>query len=351
MPGVVGNNTDFDPPGGSKETKDGKIRLKQRLQKHYDMSAEQFLKVWGEHIHQGYFKSPTDTNEQAQINQVNQLIESSGITAGSRVLDVGCGIGGTARYLAREQGCKVTAITNSRRQVEMARELTVIAGVEKGSSSPPRPPTLDNTDFVLLPPSAPSTSISAGAGAVRVLNLDIEKMREHFSETLGETFDCIWFSEVIFHLHTRQLCFDSAFALLEPGGCLIIADMFAAQDPASSSKRALKELQSISRNHLCPQLSTVNEYMQMAQKAGFTPRHEPMDITKNVAKTWDTSLPILSVLYLISQGPDAIGYMRGMRSMKKAYAHGTATYAILCFEKPRGVINSETEADAEVSDL
>lgn len=156
-------------------------------------------------------------------------------------------------------------------------------GLKKGSPPSSQPSSLDNTDFVQLSPPGSSASTT---GAVRFLNLDIEKMREHLSGTLGEKFDCVWFSEVIFHLHTRQLCFDSAFALLEPGGCLIIADMFAAHDQASSSKRARKELSSISRNHLCPQLSTVDEYTQMARKAGFTTRHEPMDITKNVAKTW-----------------------------------------------------------------
>lgn len=165
----------------------------------------------------------------------------------------------------------------------MARELTLVEGLKKESPSSPQRSNLDNTDFIQLPPIS---SASTSSGTVRFLNLDIEKMREHLSGALGEKFDCVWFSEVIFHLHTRQLCFDSAFALLEPGGCLIIADMFAAHDPASSSKRALKELRSISRNHLCPQLSTVDDYTQMAWKAGFKTRHEPMDITKAVAKTW-----------------------------------------------------------------
>ena len=80
--------------------------------------------VRGEHIHHGYFKSPTDINEQAQLDQIIRLAESSGVSAGSRVLDVEGDIGGTARYLAREQGCKVTAITNTRRQVEIACELS-----------------------------------------------------------------------------------------------------------------------------------------------------------------------------------------------------------------------------------
>ncbi|KAI4231123.1 MAG: hypothetical protein L6R40_007838, partial [Gallowayella cf. fulva] len=266
------------------EAKTDTERLKKRIQRHYDVTSDQFLKVWGEHIHHGYFKSPTDTNEQAQLNQVIRLAESSGVSAGSRVLDVGCGIGGTARYLARERGCKVTAITNSRRQVEIARELTAVEAARMRSPSSSPPLALDSTDFVQYPSSA--SSAGDGAGAVRVLHLDVEQMREHLGGARGEKFDCIWISEVVFHLHARQLFFDSAFALLDPGGCLVIADIFrTAHDPASSSKRTQKELASIRRNHLCPQLGTVDEYRQMAEKAGFRLRHEPMDITKNVAKT------------------------------------------------------------------
>lgn len=304
MPDIKENGKHVADAGGVKEAKVDTERLKKRIQRHYDVTSDQFLKVWyraphrihiscpvcwltppvrGEHIHHGYFKSPTDSNEQAQLNQVIRLAESSGVSAGSRVLDVGCGIGGTARYLARERGCKVTAITNSRRQVEIARQLTAaeVARMRSSSSSPSSAP--GSTDFVQYPSSASST----GAGAVRVLDLAVEQMREHLGGARGETFDCIWVSEVVFHLHERQLFFDSAFALLDPGGCLVIADIFrAAQDPASSSKRTQKELASIRRNHLCPQLGTVDEYTQMAREAGFQPRHEPMDITKNVAKTW-----------------------------------------------------------------
>lgn len=180
----------------------------------------------------------------------------------------------------------MTAITNSRRQVEIARELTAaeVAKMRSPSSSPPL--AQGSTDFVQYPSSSAS-SAGAGAGAVRVLDLDVEQMREHLGGSRGETFDCVWVSEVVFHLHARQLFFDSAFALLDPGGCLVIADIFrAAHDPASASKRTQKELASIRRNHLCPQLGTVDEYRQMASEAGFRLRHEPMDITKNVAKTW-----------------------------------------------------------------
>lgn len=210
------------------------------------------------------------------------------------MLDAGCGIGGTARYLARERGCKVTAITNSQRQVEIARELTAaeVTGMKSPSSSPAdessSPPSApDSTDGFIQYPSS-DASLGAGvAGAVRVLNLDLEQMREQLGRVRGETFDCIWISEVVFHLHSRQLFFDSAFALLDAGGCLVIADIFrTAPDPASSPKRTQKELAAIRRNHLCPELGTVDEYTVMASKAGFRAREEPLDITNNVVKTW-----------------------------------------------------------------
>ncbi|KAK4203179.1 gamma-tocopherol methyltransferase-like protein [Triangularia verruculosa] len=318
--------------GGVVQVKDDTDGLNKRIQKHYDVTSDQFLKVWGEHIHHGYYKSPTDTDEQAQVNQVIQLAETSGVSAGSRVLDVGCGIGGTARYLARERGCKVTAITNSKRQVEIARKLTADEVAGLSSKSPPSlaaEPGNSSTDgdFVQYPGGD-------GAGAVRVLHLDVAQMREHLGGK-GETFDCVWISEVVFHLQNRQLFMDSAFALLAPGGCLVIADIFrTAPDPASAPKRVQHELASIRRNHLCPELGTVDEYNQMASRVGFRPRREPMDITKNVAKTWDAPVPIRSLLFIIFRGRDTIGYWRGMRSMKTAYAHGTAAYAILCFEKP-----------------
>ncbi|CAI6290776.1 unnamed protein product [Periconia digitata] len=329
---------------GGKEPEGGESdRLKKRIQKHYNMSAEQFLKVWGEHIHHGYFNTPNDSNDQAQINQVLKLVESSRITAGSRVLDVGCGIGGTARYLAKEKGCKVTAITNSYRQAQLGRELTAAeasptstaqtpaSSPSSPSSSPPKT-TQQNDAFIQLSNNAGE---GAAAGAVRILDLDIANMQSHFSTTVRETFDCVWLSEVIFHLHDRKQVFDAAYSLLDSGGCLVIADIFRAHhDAAAAGKRVQKELASIRRNHLCPQLGSIDEYRKMAGDAGLKERHEAVDVTGNVARTWDTELPLRSVLYLMTQGRDAIGYMRGMRSMKRAYAHGTAVYAILCFEKP-----------------
>lgn len=72
----------------------------------------------GEHIHHGYFLHASDSKENAQIQLMELLVELAGLQRHEgdgrvRVLDVGCGIGGTARFLAREYGCEVVGITIS----------------------------------------------------------------------------------------------------------------------------------------------------------------------------------------------------------------------------------------------
>ena len=48
------------------------------------------------------------------------------LPAGSTLLDVGCGIGGSSRILAKDYGFSVTGVTISPHQVQRARELTPI---------------------------------------------------------------------------------------------------------------------------------------------------------------------------------------------------------------------------------
>jgi SAM-dependent methyltransferase len=53
----------------------------------------------------------------------------SGITAAMHVLDVGCGVGGSARYLAATIGCRVTGVDLTAEFVLVARELTRRCGL------------------------------------------------------------------------------------------------------------------------------------------------------------------------------------------------------------------------------
>jgi tocopherol O-methyltransferase len=174
----------------------------------------------GEHIHHGYFLRPEDTKETAQVQLIELLLQLSSLSRRSNVLDVGCGIGGTTRYLAREYGCSVTGITISGTQVQMARNFTAKesgVGTQVGAE-----------EYYTL-----------GDGKVRFLELDAEKMGEYFHEAPNNPFfDAVWISEAMSHLPDKELFFRNAFSTLNNGGKLIIADWFKAEQLSSAEMKA-----------------------------------------------------------------------------------------------------------------
>lgn len=58
-----------------------------------------------------------------------ELAQRANLTPGQRVLDIGCGLGGSVRYLAAEHECRVTGIDLTPSYVELARTLTERVGL------------------------------------------------------------------------------------------------------------------------------------------------------------------------------------------------------------------------------
>ncbi|MEM6403666.1 MAG: methyltransferase domain-containing protein, partial [Cyanobacteria bacterium P01_D01_bin.116] len=84
---------------------------------------------WGEHIHLGHYGSPPGRKDflVAKYDFVHEMVRWGGLDklpAGTTVLDVGCGIGGSSRILAAEYNFDVTGVTISPQQVKRATELT-----------------------------------------------------------------------------------------------------------------------------------------------------------------------------------------------------------------------------------
>lgn len=178
----------------------------------------------GEHIHHGYYPTAeskaNDTKETAQLNLVKLLLEISqltpprtenGVSSSLRVLDVGCGIGGTSRYLASELGTTVTGITISSKQVEIAKRLTKSASADGNGDS--------GESFSRI-----------GKGSVRFLELDAEKMGDFFAA--DDKFDVVWISEALSHFPNKPLFFQNAERVLLEGGKLVLADWFKSDGVA-----------------------------------------------------------------------------------------------------------------------
>ncbi|XXH00155.1 hypothetical protein Hte_006497 [Hypoxylon texense] len=314
--------------------------LKDRIKKHYEIASDYYYSLWGQHIHHGLFRAAGETKEQAQVNLIHLLLDISALAPGAKVLDVGCGVGGTSRFLARERACRATGITISGRQVEIARQLTKAEIGSKSSSSSSSEP--DSSVMEYPRKDDGKHPGGGGGGAVRFLELDAEKMAEHFGGE-RETFDCVWISEALSHLPNKELFFSSSFALVggsgggsSKGGLLVIADWFKAPGLTAAQEEA--DIKPIEDGMLLPRLYTADEYVAMAEKAGFRVRQGPLDISKDVAKTWDISWSLVSSpslwAFAISQGRDGLAFLQAFRAMRRGYANGTFRYAVMCFEKP-----------------
>jgi cyclopropane fatty-acyl-phospholipid synthase-like methyltransferase len=59
------------------------------------------------------------------------LVDSLPIQSGHHIVDVGCGIGGPARYLAKCFGCRVSGVDITQLFVEAANKLTALLKMER----------------------------------------------------------------------------------------------------------------------------------------------------------------------------------------------------------------------------
>ena len=121
-----------DFPLPSREAHD-KATDAEAISYHYDLSND-FYRLWLDRdmvYSCAYFETGSEYLEQAQQAKLRHICRKLRLKPGERLLDVGCGWGGLARYAAREFGAKVFGITLSREQLELARERVAEEGLAK----------------------------------------------------------------------------------------------------------------------------------------------------------------------------------------------------------------------------
>ena len=68
--------------------------------------------MWGPHIHHGLW-SAKESPQLAQRQLTEQMAQLAKIQPGSRIVDIGCGMGGSSMWLANNLACEVTGVTIS----------------------------------------------------------------------------------------------------------------------------------------------------------------------------------------------------------------------------------------------
>ncbi len=145
------------------------------------------------------------------------------VTAHAHVLDIGAGVGGTARYLAQQVGCQVTGLELQPQLCQMAQELTARTGLSE---------------------------------RVTFIHGDI-------LQGLAGQFDA-WLSLLVFlHIPERNTLFSRCADVLKPGGHFYIEDYVQLQPLTTRERSTLADMVA------CPDLPTLGEYHQHLVQAGF----------------------------------------------------------------------------------
>lgn len=265
---------------------------KAKVRDHYDRVSPYYHTLWGEHLHHGYWIRGDETKEAAQIQLIQHLAQTANIPPGAKILDVGCGFGGSSIYLAQSYKAEVTGITISPVQVEMANQAARNARA--------------NAKFLLM---------------------DAEAM------TFSTLFDVVWSVESISHYQDKEKFFAAAARLLKPDGRLAITDWFKRANLTSAEYK--KFLQPI-ENGMLVELHTMEEYKNMLASNGLQVLQSEV-LNKNCSKTWDLCLDIIKnkTFWAIAakNGPEFVRYLKAFRAMRAGFASGNFVYGQLVATK------------------
>jgi cyclopropane-fatty-acyl-phospholipid synthase len=106
-------------------------RARDNIYAHYDLGNDLFRLMLDPTMSYScaYWEHDGMTLEQAQVAKLDRICEKLRLSADDRVLEIGCGWGGFAIRAARAHGCRVTGLTISPSQADLARERVAAAGL------------------------------------------------------------------------------------------------------------------------------------------------------------------------------------------------------------------------------
>lgn len=108
------------------------IGSRRNIGEHYDLSNDFFQTFLDPTMLYscGLYRDKSDTCEDAQRRKLQSIIEKARIESTDHVLEVGCGWGGFAIEAVQQTGCRITGITVSKEQYQLAQERVLKAGLQ-----------------------------------------------------------------------------------------------------------------------------------------------------------------------------------------------------------------------------
>ncbi|NEO25711.1 MAG: methyltransferase domain-containing protein [Kamptonema sp. SIO4C4] len=211
---------------------------------------------WGEHIHLGHYGSPPHRKDflAAKTDFVHEMVRWGGLDQlppETKVLDVGCGIGGSSRILAKDYGFEVTGVTISPQQVQRATELT---------------------------PEGVSAQFAVD-----------DAMALSFDDA---SFDVVWSIETGPHIPKKADFAQELLRVLKPGGVLVVADWNqrdARQNPLNFWERPVMQQLLDQWSH--PAFASIEEFSELLSATGLVEGEVvTADWTQETLPSWFDSI-------------------------------------------------------------
>jgi tocopherol O-methyltransferase len=282
--------------------------LYQQIQQFYDASSGLWESIWGEHMHHGYYgvdgKKQID-RRQAQIDLIEELLSWSGSSSSDgqplKIIDIGCGIGGSSLYLAEKLPAEVVGITLSPVQAQRAQERAEAAGLK------------DKAIFKV-------------ANALAIPYAD-------------NTFDLVWTLESGEHMPDKTKFLQECYRVLKPGGRLIFATWCHRPtdgEAGSLTPAEIRHLDQIYQVYCLPYVISLPEYEGITTECGFQGMRSA-DWSVAVAPFWqvviDSSITPAAILGLFKAGWKTIQAALSLQLMSHGYERGLIRFGLITATK------------------
>lgn len=282
-----------------------KISLRERIKVFYDRSSPVWERVWGEHMHHGYYGQSATTlrpdPREAQRVLIERILEWARVDAPQSILDVGCGIGGSSLYLAAKYRAEAIGVTLSPVQRDRASARATSAGLS-------------------------------------------EHVHFHVADAMdmpfpSNQFDLVWSLESGEHMPDKQQFMAECHRVLRPGGRLIMAtwchrEATPPQLPLTSKEQDL--LSSLYDLYHLPYIVSLADYVSIAHQLSFS-NLQTADWSAEVAPFWQdvfqSALYPKAVWGLVQAGWQTLAGARAIPLMINGYRSGLICYNLLTGQK------------------
>lgn len=259
-----------------------------------------YLKLWNrEHIHFAYFDEPPLSDEEPDqgfvplvaikhgVDRMMEVItEPAQIKPGDYVVDAGCGVGGTSRWMARQYDSNVTGLDLTPNQIEIAKSMTLKEGLS------------DRVQF--------HVADCAGRWPVE-----------------AQSVDAVVSVESALYYQSRHRFIEECARALKPGKRLVLQDWMRRDE--MTLEEYIRDIQPICNLWAAWSLESLESYTKMFEETGFE--------VEEIEDFGDHALPNAQILAYAAKLHESAGrkeWSEGCDSLAQAWLSGSFVLGRIC---------------------